>query len=133
MDRCVYEIQTPIYISIWSWNSKEEHRFLGCCLLSIETILSHSSVNEWIDLGKRSNRSHVSGQIRIEISTLPSTDCQPLYNLLPSSPLDVFKSLLKHFLVENTLDFENQESSVLKLLTFLVSKWRIPRDYYTCM
>lgn len=127
----------PVLITTWLYlDQKQEevsHNFLGMVLISGRTLLDYSS---WVSLGKRSTRSHVSGEILLQAEKLQlsrsSVLTQHLFNWIPSDSEQAYFHILRRCLVQD-LDLlqTGHETEAFELLAELSKKWRVSPDFHT--
>ena len=133
----------PILITTWLHTDQKQegdgHNFLGLVVISGNTLLekcSSTPFNSWIPLGKRSARSHVSGQILIQGEILQlsreNIKTRSLFQWIPSDSEQVYFHILRRCLVQD-LDLlqTGHETEAFDLLATLSKKWRVSSDYHT--
>lgn len=147
--RPVKQTMEPIVITVWNRSSdpkkdRSEDAFLGMFTLSSHQLVQStqtSRLDKQYSLAKRSNRSHVSGQIHIIAERVDMTgDVRTIYRnalrVIPPEPRLVFKALLKRFLEYDLM--ECNDGSLLTeqskdILNQVAVVWRIGIPFRTMM
>jgi hypothetical protein len=112
-----------VHVSVWL----EGEVFMGSAIVPLSDSYS------WIPLGKRSNRSHVSGQILVSVKNiLPFKDIiyqYPILNYIPANAESLYQEICLSFLSRNydslKKGIETEESRLVKLLEKI---WLIHKD-----
>lgn len=119
----VRDVDKIIHLSVWL----ESEEFLGSC--TIDQMDSYS----WITLGKRSSRSHVSGQILVSVKNIkPFKDILLQYPILKYIPAkaEILYEQISRSLLAKTYETWNKgiDTDYYRLVSKLEKIWVISKD-----
>ena len=135
-----------ILITVWLLSDEkkdleEGNPFLGSIILSGDDLSARTTeetTETWTSLGKRSSRSHVSGQILIRTARISlskdSLEKRKIFAYLPNDPQTCFDKLFRDLMTKHFDEWQKGIDTPSKLLcNRLSSLWRIPKDYQIAM
>ena len=129
-----------IVVSVWLYvdhqkDDGENNPFLGSVLVSMDSLLKeieNGETRQSVTLGKRSSRSHVSGQISFRAQKIDITtkDAHP-FNIIPKDARSKYDQLVRTLLKADLETLQNgSETTSKSFLALLRTLWQIPDDIH---
>jgi hypothetical protein len=139
---------SSILISVWlhmDHQIKEKEKdeklkvpFLGSVIISMDSLLKkieNGAFEQSVALGKRSSRSHVSGQINIEARKIVITSKDSYaFNVIPKDIRSKYDHLVRTLLKADLETLQNgSETTSKSFLALLRTLWQVPDDIHHLM